>query len=161
MGNNTTKQANNANQTATVTAAQVLRARRVAAVQAALYARYHAAKQAKHAAAVAAYNEAQQKLANEQAFAAALAQLHAQFGIAVQPVAPRANSATTNPSAQAINVNGVLLKPVAAVHAICAANPNAARKQVIALCVQAGINPATAATQYNVYKQKHANGAQQ
>jgi hypothetical protein len=156
MAKQQNQQANNVSNEQVVTAAQTLRARRVAAVQQALYAQRIAAKQAKYTAAVAAYNDAQQKLAQQAAFNAAVAELHAKFGIAVQPVAPRANSATTAPSASAINVNGVLLKPVAAVHAICAANPNATRKQVIAACIQAGINPATAATQYGVYKQKHA-----
>lgn len=42
--------------------------------------------------------------------------------------------------------------PVARVHAICEANWGSARKDVIALCVKAGINKFTARTQYQVFK---------
>lgn len=137
-----------AQQQATVVQPVTLRARRVAAVQVALMQRRVAAKQAKfaqvqHAAKVAAY----------QAAVAALAQQH---GLPVPTVAlaPRANSATVQPSSAVITVNGVQYKPTKAVHAIAAANPNATRKQVLQLCINAGINQATAATQYNVFKQQ-------
>lgn len=64
---------------------------------------------------------------------------------------PRANSATPKPSREAIEVDGVLLPPCKAVHAICAKNQGLPRKEVIELCVAAGINKATASTQYQVF----------
>ncbi len=45
--------------------------------------------------------------------------------------------------------------PVAKVWAICDRMPKAERKEVLAACEKAGINPATAATQY--YRWTHRN----
>lgn len=67
---------------------------------------------------------------------------------------PRANSATETPSKSAISVNGQLLTPCKAVHAICDANATLERKAILELCVNAGINKATAATQFNIWKQE-------
>jgi hypothetical protein len=48
------------------------------------------------------------------------------------------------------------LKPVAVVHKICSENPKAERKAIIELCLAAGVNKNTAATQYSHWKRKQA-----
>lgn len=45
-------------------------------------------------------------------------------------------------------------KPIEVVKRICQANPGKQRKEVLALCVAAGVNPSTAATQYSIWKVK-------
>lgn len=131
-----------------------LRAKRVAALQVALLQKRVANKQAKYQAAMHAYQQQQQALANQQAYLAEIAQIQAKYGVsATITAAPRANSATPQPSASAILVNGTYLKPVAAVHALAAIHKN--RKATLVACAQAGINPATAATQWGVYKKQH------
>lgn len=139
----------------TVANAQSLRARRVALVQTQRAVKYRAAKLQAHNVAQAAWVAQQQQLQQTQAFNLAVQQLAAQYGVAINPtsVAPRANSATVQPSSNVVLVNGVYLRPVAAVHAIAAQYNN--RKQTIAACLAAGINPATAATQWGVYKKQH------
>lgn len=111
----------------------------------------------KHAARIAARNQS--------AFLLQVNELAVQYGINAQQLIKmhnsnntnaRANSATVNPSAALVTVNGVPLKPCKAVHALCAANPTATRAQVLQMCAQHGINPATAATQYGVYRKQLA-----
>lgn len=46
-------------------------------------------------------------------------------------------------------------KPVAIVHRFCAANPGMVRKDIIALCIAAGVNKNTAATQYSMFQLKN------
>lgn len=139
---------------ATQPAAPNLRALRIAAVQAALVAKRVAAKQAKYLAAQAAFTAQQDLLAKHAAYQLQVAQLQAQYGIApTQHAAPRANSATVKPSGTAILVNGVHYTPCKAVHAIAALHAGN-RKATLAACTAAGINPATAATQYGIYKKK-------
>lgn len=89
----------------------------------------------------------------------AVQQLCAQYGLPlpVMGTAARANSATNTPSNTSIMVNGVLYKPTKAVHAI-AAQCNYVRKATIAACVAAGINAATASTQFAVASKAHAAG---
>ena len=48
---------------------------------------------------------------------------------------------------------------VARVHEICNKHPNADRKEVIKLCVEAGINENTAKTQYAAWKRDKGTGA--
>lgn len=111
------------------------------------------AKRAAHQQArIAAREAAQQQLANMQAYNLAVAQLAAQYGMqAPQQIAPRANSATAKPSASSICINGTYYTPCKAVHALCVLH-NGVRKQVLAAAKQHGINPATAATQYSVWR---------
>lgn len=45
-------------------------------------------------------------------------------------------------------------KPVSVVRGICNANPDLARKEVLALCIAAGVNKNTAMTQYSLWKAK-------
>lgn len=138
----------------TVANAQSLRARRLAAVQVGRAAKYRAGKLAAHQAAHAAWVAKQQELEQQKAFQLAVQQLAAQYGINVNPaqLAPRANSATVVPSSNVVTYEGVAYRPVAAVHAICSANPHLTRKQLIELCVQHGVNQATASTQYQVWR---------
>jgi hypothetical protein len=106
-------------------------------------------------ARIAAREAAQQALANAQAYQLALQQLQAQYGVtAPQHAAPRANSATTQPSATVITINGVQYTPCKAVHALCVLH-NGVRKAVLAACKQHGINPSTAATQYGVWRKSN------
>lgn len=130
-----------------------LRQRRVAMVQAAVQKLRMAARQQYQQARQAALAK-QQELAKRQAFELQVAQLAAQYGIAVNPaqVAPRANSATFVPSSNQINVGGQYFTPCKAVHAIAASMPTATRKQVLEACIAAGINKATASTQYGLWK---------
>lgn len=92
--------------------------------------------------------------ANKQAYLLAVQQLAAQYGLPAPTQAQRPvrntqqHSASTVPSA------------CKAVHAICAANPGAARKFVIDLCVKQGINPATAATQFGIYQKQQKAATQ-
>lgn len=50
-------------------------------------------------------------------------------------------------------------KPVSIVRRICEANPALERKPVIALCIAAGVNKNTAATQYSLWKAAKAKAA--
>lgn len=115
-----------------------LRAKRIAALQVACYAKRVASKQAKHAAATNAAKQA--------AYLVAVQQLAAQYGVPVPTQAVR-----SVPTQQRFAPSS---KPGACkqVHAICAANPTSTRAQVLALCYAAGINPATASTQYALYR---------
>jgi hypothetical protein len=45
-------------------------------------------------------------------------------------------------------------KPVSIVRKVCEANPNLTRKEIILLCLDAGVNKNTAATQYSLWKAK-------
>lgn len=118
-----------------------------------------ALRASKHVARIAARQQA--------AFITQVQQLAAQYGINTAQVlkmhnsnntAARANSGTATPSAAQVMVNGVPYKPTKAVHALCAANPTATRAQLLAMCAQHGINPATASTQVGLYRA--ANKAQ-
>lgn len=115
-----------------------------------------AKRAAKHAARIAARAAAQQALANQQAYQTALAQLAATYGFAPPSItpAPRANSATLQPSANQIQVNGVWYKPTHAVHALAALH-NGNRKATLAACAAHGINVNTAQTQFAAYKKLH------
>lgn len=114
-----------------------------------------ALRQQKHATRIAAREAAQQLLAKQQAYELAIAQLAAQYGFTPPTVAPapRANSATTQPSNNQVQVNGVWYKPTHAVHALAALH-NGNRKATLAACAQHGINPNTAQTQFAVWKGK-------
>lgn len=123
---------------ATVVVPATLRAVRVARVQAALHRNRIAAKQVAHVAKVQA--------ANNSAYLLAVQQLAAQYGVAapntlsVRSVhTPQQHAPSTQPGA------------CARVHAI-AAQCNGVRSTTLAMCKQAGINPATAATQYAKYR---------
>jgi hypothetical protein len=144
MGKNTTP-------VATV-ATSSLRATRIARLTTALLQMRKVAKQAKHFAATQQSNQLQ--------YLQAVAQLQATYNITnPQHLAPnaRANSATVQPSAAQIMVNGVLHTPCKAVHALAAIHHT--RKATLAACALAGINPSTASTQYGIYakQQKLAN----
>lgn len=122
---------------------------RIAAVQ--------ATRKQHHATRIAAREQAAAALANAQAYHTALAQLQAQYGVqATSAPKARANSATAVPSAALITFNGAQYTPCKAVHAI-AAHCNGVRKATLALCKQVGINPATASTQFGIYRKQHAN----
>jgi hypothetical protein len=140
----------------TVAGATSLRARRMAAVQATLYQRRIADKQARFQAIRAAYVAEQERLAKHQQFQLRVAELAQEYGFnpAMLSAAPRANSATDKPSSSAINVDGVMLTPCKAVQVLAAKHQN--RKDTLAACKLAGINPSTAATQWGVWKK--ANG---
>lgn len=137
--------------TAQVLSASQLRAKRVNAVQAALYAQRTAAKQAAHAQAQAA--------SKQQAYLAAVAVLAAQYGV---PLA--ANSAvmrTLNGSATNIVTKHAPSAHSGATHRVraIAAQCNFVRSATLAACAAEGINPNTAATQYAVAKKLAAQQA--
>lgn len=135
-----------------VAAEPSLRAKRVAMVQTTLVQRRAAAKQAAYAARKQAYEAEQAARAKQQQFQLKVAELAAEFGIPAVQVAPRANSATVQPSNSAILIEGQYLTPCKAVHAIAAKHRN--RKATLAECKALGINPATAATQWGVFKKQ-------
>lgn len=123
---------------ATVVIPATLRAVRIARVQQALHAKRIAAKQQHHVA--------QTQHAQQQAYMLAVQQLAVQFGVPV----PNTLSvrAYNNPQKHAPSaVQGAC----AQVHAI-AAQCGGVRSTTLAMCKQAGINPATAATQYAKYR---------
>lgn len=116
----------------------------------------------------ASKNAARKLAAAHAAFVAGVQQLAAQQGIAPQQVAAmlgmqarnaRANSATVAPSSSAVVVQGSALRPCAAVHALCAQYPHYTRAQMVQLCVDNGINKATASTQVGVYRTNAAKAA--
>jgi hypothetical protein len=107
-----------------------LRTARIAAVQQALYAKRVAAKQVKFANATA--------LHNKKAYVLAVQQLAAQYGVTHNAPVNRVQRVPTG--------TGIC----AQVHALCVANQGV-RKLVLAAAHAAGINPATAATQYAVW----------
>lgn len=116
-----------------------LRALRIARVQVALYAKHVAAKAQAHAARTSA--------ANRTAYMLAAQQLAAHYGIAAEHTTLAVRAVHTKqqhaPSAEA----GACKR----VHAI-AAQCNGVRSATLAACAAAGINPATAATQYAKYR---------
>lgn len=123
---------------------------------------FQQSKVAQRVAKLAAIRQQQEALAKRQAFELQVAELASQYGIdpkQLQVAAPRANSATDKPSTSVINVNGELLTPCKAVHALAAQYRN--RKDTLAACKLHGINPATAATQWNVWKKKNLTAEQQ
>lgn len=87
--------------------------------------------------------------ANKAAYCAAVQQVQAQYGISAS--APRSN---TN---RAVHGASAVQGACAIVRGLVAANPQATRKQVLALAAAQGINPATAATQYAVAKRAQSN----
>ena len=121
--------------------AQATRTARLAAVHVAYRARAQAAKRTAHAAATQA--------ANQSAYLLAVQQLAAQYGVAA-PTTLSVRASTHKqqhaPSAQS--------GACAQVHALAAAN-NYVRAATLAACKQAGINPATAATQFAVAKRNY------
>lgn len=123
-----------------------LRAIRIAAVHAALRAKRTAHKLHLHVCATNAYKQ--------QAYLAAVQQLAVSYGLdpAQNTVAVRSVHAKQNhaPSAQA--------GACARVHALCELH-NGVRANVLAACKQEGINPATAATQYQRWKRANTVAA--
>jgi hypothetical protein len=114
----------------------------------------------------ASKNAARKHAAAQAAFIAGVQQLAAQHGIAnVQHLlhtgTARANSATVTPSNTSVVVDGVALRPCAAVHALCAKYPHYTRAQMVQLCTDNGINKATASTQVGVYRTAAAKAAAQ
>ena len=118
----------------TVPAPTSLRAKRIAAVQVGLHARYRAAKQAKHNA-VSVH-------AKQHAYMQAVQALAAQMGVPVPNTLSVRNIATPQQHAPS-NVQGACAVVRAWVHA----NPTATRKQAIAH-FNGTVNPATVSTQY-------------
>ncbi len=55
-------------------------------------------------------------------------------------------------SDQGIRQRSTVTKPVAMVHRLCNENPGLSRKELIAKCIEQGINHHTAAKQYSVWK---------
>lgn len=112
----------------------------------------------RHAVRIAARNRA--------TFLAGVEQLAAQLGVdarqllSVQAHNARANSATVAPSREAVHVGGEALRPCKAVHALCATIPDGTRKEMVQLCVDNGINKATAATQVGVYRKNNKMSAE-
>lgn len=139
--------------------ALTLRQQRLIALGQAYLQRSKQAKLAKHQAAQVAWEQHQAAMQQKLALENDLQAIAAKHGVALeqlmQAALPRANSATPKPSAAAIVVNGELLTPCKAVHALCASNPTLTRKQLVALAVQHGINENTAQTQYGVFKAKN------
>lgn len=125
--------------------AEAVRAARVDAVQATLYARHVAAKQAAHAQRTAA--------ANKQAYLAQVAALAAQYNIAVPTAALR----TVNGSATNIATKHAPSAKTGATHRVreLAAECNYDRQATLAAAAAEGINPNTAATQYAAAKKAH------
>lgn len=65
----------------------------------------------------------------------------------------RANSATMTPSVDMLMIQGKQYRPCKAVHALCETLPaDATRKEQMQLCLDNGINRATASTQIAVYR---------
>jgi phage FluMu gp28-like protein len=121
----------------------------------------------------ASKNAARKFAAQQQAFALAVQQAAAQYGVTPQQAAAalglvassaRANSATVQPSVPTLQVQGTQHKPCAAVHALCAqlvaTDPHATRKQMLQLCTDNGINPATASTQVGRFRAANKLAAQ-
>lgn len=142
------------NATAPVTVLQpaTLRAKRIAAVQVALHARYRTGKRNAHIQATHS--------ANLHAYQLRIAELQAEYGItAANPqIAGSAVQRATQhaPSKALVLVNGVQYPPVKAVHALYVLH-NGVRKAVLAAAHELGINPSTAATQYAVAKKAAGN----
>lgn len=94
----------------------------------------------------------------QQAFLVAMQELAAAHGmdpaavLGIKAADARANSATVAPSREVIVVNGESLRPCKAVHALCATIPTATRKEMMQLCIDNGINRATAATQVGKFR---------
>ena len=128
-------------QTAALAAKQQLRTLRIAKQQALLLSKHVANKQARYVLAV--------QKSNNSAYQLAVAQLQQQYGVAPTVQLARTNGtplyAPSTPQA-----NGVCKQ----VHALCVMHKGV-RANVLAACKQAGINPATAATQFAVYKKQH------
>jgi hypothetical protein len=103
---------------------------------------------------------------NQRAFMVGIEQLAAQYGVdprqllAVKAQDARANSATVAPSREAIVVGGESLRPCKAVHALCATIPDGSRKEMMQLCIDNGINRATAATQIGLYRKNNKMSAE-
>lgn len=125
---------------------QSLRATRIAAVQQELYVRHIAAKQAKF---TQVNNAAIQK-----AYMLEVQQIAAKYNLPV----PNTMSVRSAPGTQK-HAPSAMQGACARVHAI-AAQCNGVRSATLAACIAAGINPATAATQYAKYKKAHAVAAQ-
>ncbi len=124
---------------ATVVVPQTLRALRIARLQVALLQQRIAAKQVAHAVRTQA--------ANQQAYLLAAQQLAAQYGINPAHNTLAVRSVHTKQQHAPSAVAGACAK----VHAI-AAQCNGVRSATLAACKAAGINPATAATQYAKYR---------
>lgn len=104
---------------------------------------------AKHVAAKQATFTTATNKAKNNAYQLAVAQLQAQYGIAPTVQLARTNGAPVHAPSTA--QQGGVCKQVHAIAAQC----NGVRSATLAACAAAGINPATAATQYAVYKKAH------
>jgi hypothetical protein len=127
------------------TTTNTTRTARVAAVATAYRARARNAKLAAHTAATVA--------ANQSAYMLAAQQLAAQYGVA----APTTLSVRSVRSVQQ-HAPSAVQGACAAVRAL-AATHNYVRSATLAACKQAGINPATAATQYAIAVKLHKAAA--
>jgi hypothetical protein len=123
-----------------------LRTARITRVQQALFVKHLAAKHAKYVQATT--------VAKHAAYNLAVQQLAAQYGVTVPVAATRTiNGSATNiapkhaPSAQTGSC--ALVHQLAAQHGYN-------RAATLAACAAKGINPATAATQYNIARKAHA-----
>lgn len=125
----------------TVAAPTTLRAQRIAKVQVLLHSKRIAAKQQAYHAAQVAHNQ--------QAYMLAVQQLAVQYGVAAPTTLSVRNAVHKQQHAPSA-ASGAC----AQVHAIAAAN-NYVRAATLAACKQAGINPATAATQYAIAKRNY------
>jgi hypothetical protein len=139
------------NQAATVAQVQPSNARmlvRIAAVQA-LRTEHKAARTAK-ATALATQQQGLQQIA---ALQLQVAQLQQQYGVATKQGSARANSATVVPSVALVQVAGAAMQPCAAARAIAVQHyPN--RKAALKAMLLAGINVATASTQYGIVRKQ-------
>lgn len=84
--------------------------------------------------------------ANKQAYTLQVQQLQAQYGVAATSAATRTNTA--------VHARSAVQGACAMVHQLAA--QYGTRAATLAACKAAGINPATAATQYARYKQQQA-----
>lgn len=109
-----------------------LRTARINAIKNALYAQRTAAKQAKHQQVTAAHNAA--------AYMQAVQQLATQYGLPAPTLAKRAVRTTQ------LHAASTAQNPCKQVHAF--ADIHKTRAATLAACTAAGINPATASTQY-------------
>lgn len=130
-----------------------LRARRVDAVVAAAYQRRVAAKQEKFLAIKQQFEDQQAILEKREILRAFMAEKAAALGIEINmdAVAPRANSATDDPSKNEVKIGDKFFKPTKAVWELARMNKGN-RKATIEQAVKLGVNQNTAQTQYGFWK---------
>lgn len=144
------KQQHSNTATPSAASAPTLRATRIAAVQQAVVAIAQGARNAARTARLQAVAHSKQ-----QAYMVAVQQLAAQYGV---PVPNTLSVRAYNKPQQ--HAPSTQRGACAQVHAIAAAN-NGVRSATLAACKAAGINPATAATQYAKYAKAAKLAAQQ